>query len=196
MDLQVFCNMKKGGQERPFSQGGYTYATDGGMIIRIPRLNTVPEVCGAPDPDTLPFWRDRADVKLLPLPSYELPSPKSCSVCEGSGFTEECEECGGSGIISFSSRYNEYSDECKTCDGEGVNVSDEEDGKACRACNGSGDAPGQALRVKWGGSLIDGRLLERIKDLPGVKITEMHGVINPCMFFFDGGDGLIMPLRS
>lgn len=54
--LLKFCapvSWAKPSMEQPFSRGKYTYATNGNILIRVPRMESVPESPLAPDVDTM-----------------------------------------------------------------------------------------------------------------------------------------------
>ncbi len=93
---------------RPFSQAGWTYATDGRLLIRVPRLADVPEYEDSPKDiqknifDTQPIsgkWQ--AVPADLPALTQEV-----CESCGGDGKHEcscgnihDCDNCDGSGQV-------------------------------------------------------------------------------------------------
>ena len=108
IDLQQFCPKWAFSEwmEKPFSRAGYTWATDGKMMVRMPLREDVPEhpqaahaerVWPAEWPST---WRQPLRSKL---PSAEM---VSCDVCSGRGVKHKCpactctcETCGGGGHL-------------------------------------------------------------------------------------------------
>jgi len=110
IDLHQFCSTDKNRPKlvSPFSRNEYTYATNGHIIVRVPRRDDIQETADAPNPTTL---FDDAEPRMDYRPAIfpELPSYKStkieCFRCEGRGTehdypdcTCECIECGGDGF--------------------------------------------------------------------------------------------------
>jgi hypothetical protein len=81
--LKKFCGTEERTCEirQPFSRGDHTYATNGHVMVRVPRLADVPEVERAPHAEKVFDTAERG--ALAPLPVRDLPPPE----------TEECEEC-------------------------------------------------------------------------------------------------------
>lgn len=194
MDLQQFCHPSRGGgkMSSPFSAGDYSYATNGHLIIRVPRVDDIPERDNAPGIGPL-VWKHNDIADWHDLPEYESPPAKTCVACDGSGYTEDCPECEGDGNVFFSNDHNEYSFDCKTCDGEGVEPSNEEDGELCEDCAGTGEIKHDTIPITWGKGYINAVLMEQIKDLPGLKLSDQGDGLTPWHFRFDGGEGLVMP---
>lgn len=194
MDLQRFC--KEGscsGLERPFSQGAFTYASDGWIAVRVPRVESAEENPKAPDMSRIPWGHEDLD-DFGPLPDYDIATAKQCRHCKGSGKASTCPECGGEGEVTLDSGYNEYDVECATCHGEGtVPGRPKDEVEPCDRCKGSGHD--LISPVTWGNGYISMAILERIKDLPGVKLSTHGNGLEPFRFVFDGGEGLAMPLR-
>lgn len=108
IDLQKFC-----GDEpyrpyllKPFSQGEWTYATNGHICVRVPRIE------GAATPDNAPnaaaLFVGVTTPCDMALPKIKIPKGPTekieCSDCEGSGHVHECPDC---------------QCECDGCDGTG-----------------------------------------------------------------------------
>lgn len=108
-DLQRFCSDDESRPSicHPFSQEKWTYATDGRLMIRVPRLADVPEYDDAPKRvDATIFGKQPITGDWFKIP--ELPTEKTrCDQCGGGG---EC-ECGCGDIHK-----------CGSCDGEGEYV--------------------------------------------------------------------------
>ncbi len=98
--LQQFCAGEPDNMydlTSPFSVAGYTYATDGAVMVRVPRVEgarpTNPLV-GCPYFDWKTF--DRYDPEQAsPLPA-SMPRPASipCAACQGTGLMWRCDFCG------------------------------------------------------------------------------------------------------
>ena len=187
IDIQSFCAKDdiRSYLMTPFVIDGYTYASNGHIIVRVPG--------GEPDPgQTLPEPVRQAVLKMFateytdyePLP--EIPPPQLCSECAGTGEVEEyeCEDCDGHG--EFTHGNHEYC--CKECDGSGKVPGGE--------CPKYGCWSGQMRQpIRVGPAFIDGRYLRLIAALPNARIR----VVGPeaaAAFLFDGGEGRVMPCRE
>lgn len=109
VDLKKFCGTEWSRKyfHEPFSRGEYTYATNGHIMVRVPRVAKIGEVPRTPNPDRIfaPMpadgWRPLRG-ELPPIAPTE-----ECSYCYGSGFLDEdegdcgldCLECDGTGLV-------------------------------------------------------------------------------------------------
>jgi len=166
-DLMKFClnDPCSAHQElsQPWSRRDYTCATDGRIMIRIPRLPDVPEYAGKIDIGKI--WPKEIMTELCDIPDY--PAPQFVN----------CPECGGKGTY-----VNEAGKPTATCD----------------YCDGDKTIPIYS-RIEINGCLFNDHLLSLIKDLPGIKICPVKKdttTYPPSYFKFDGGDGLIMPMKG
>lgn len=181
----------------PFTFDSHTYATDGHAMIRVPAMDTVPEAIQARGHECRNMINEalaRSVIVWQCLPPFEL-ERKPCPECGGTGYVKICPAYGnpdikcGNGIGSLCSKHN---DDCFT----GCNPTDK-GARKCEECEGDGkiDLPGNII---VDGSMCKVRistiLLDKIKDLPGVKIAP-HDSESFFLFRFDGGDGLMMPMR-
>ena len=163
INLKSFCakdNYRH--MEIPWSRGAYTFATDGGIIVRVPKIPDIPD--NANSPDALKLWAKveignlEWTANLPDLPPVKMTPCEDC-LGESRAAIRECEECGGMG-----------------------NVRDVQN------------------------TVVDGmtyanKYLKLIKRLPGYKFYPVkHDLsissVPPSYFTFDGGDGLLMPLRT
>jgi hypothetical protein len=95
IDLQPFCPKWAYAEwmEKPFSRAGYTWATDGKLLVRVPLREDVPEhpmsaACERVWPQVWPeAWRQPL---LRKLPGAE---HVSCDVCDGRGYKHDCPRC-------------------------------------------------------------------------------------------------------
>src|SRR5271166_2898199 len=103
----VSTDVERARMARPWSRGEFTYATNGHIMVRIPRLAEVPECSDAPDVEgiVMPLLADQTET--APLPAYELPKvdKNECRTCEGRGLEHDCPDC---------------ECECDDCDGTGA----------------------------------------------------------------------------
>ena len=191
MDLQRFCHeyRGKGSLSTPFSRGDYTYATDGRMIVRVPRLKDMPERDNAPKADHL-GWNHSELSDWTNPPKIDLSGTEKCSLCKGSGKATVCPECDGEGEVVAETAMNEYEVTCKTCEGDGATAGGKD---MCSSCDGTGlyiDNP-----VKYGSRYIGGLLLAKMSILPDLQFSHYGGIEDAVRFIFDGGEGLVMPFR-
>ncbi len=108
IDLTPFCSKDKyrGAILKPFSRGEWTYATNGHILIRVPRGAEVPEVDNSPVVERI--W-PKGSVSFRSPSTLALPPGAQvfCETCEGRGTkhdcpdcTCECEKCGGVGRLA------------------------------------------------------------------------------------------------
>jgi len=103
--LQRFCSVERSRAYlcQPWTRGGYTYATNGHIAVRVPALSDVPDFKNAPDASRL--WKTEPTGAFIPAPHITLPKfvERQCLVCNGAGVfkdidgEDECEACWGSG---------------------------------------------------------------------------------------------------
>lgn len=170
--LRNFCkgDERRAVTYRPWSVGDYSYATDGTIIVRVPRLDDVPPPHDRTIEKTaakIDEWMARlADANRVPVPRIELPTPKSwcCDTCDGRGTKHDCRSCDC---------------ECYDCDGTG----------RCQ----------QPIVVAWRGAYIAGQLWKLIAELPGSTIVASPPsppIYDHAGFAFDGGVGVVMAMRK
>lgn len=205
IDLKKFCenDQCRPYLNNPFSIGDFTYASDGRIAVRTPRLEGVGEVDGAPDTIIKVFTENlTAFDQAKPVPKPPQVANLPCKACRRTGKVTPCETCGGEGYQECDLGHDH---DCEDCDGNGViavHPGDEKDGIECSECDGLGrfpDAP-QGLRT---GVIIDGKVivglgyLRKLADLPSVKWSIDHRTYPeaPIPFWFDGGEGVLMPMR-
>ena len=180
----------------PWSAGEHSYATDGHILIRVPRLEDVPERDDVPAPDELfkipepPEWFALADMALPAQESTE----KTCPDCNGATAIEakeegyDCPECDGGGTVEFDNRYSDYEVDCKTCSGGGKI-------KKCEPCKSAGKITTQNMQpTQVGNAHFQLRYLLLLKGLPGCKLGPSAKDKDVASFTFDGGDGRLMPM--
>ena len=99
--------------KQPSSQDDWTWATDGRMVVRVPRMADVPEVERYPK-CSMVFGQYQPDGDWQPLPKIppQESSECSCSKCHGSGecrckncqCKHLCGVCDGSGQITVTTK--------------------------------------------------------------------------------------------
>src|SRR3990172_12374008 len=154
----------------PWSAGEYSLATNGHVLIRVPRLADVPERDDAPGTDSLfPYKEPPAWYPLAVMPNVEGPAPiteKTCPDCNGTVGEEgaDCPECDGDGIVEFDNLYSDYEIDCKTCDGERKI-------KKCETCKSTGKIEVKSLNpVAVAGAHFQLHYLLLLKGLPNCNI--------------------------
>ena len=113
IDLGVFCHPDRPELVRPFSIDGWTYASDGAFLVRVPRRDDVGECESDFAAKVLAVVSAAAALRkphYSPAPKFELPEPLEkkvrCFPCDGSGKAHrrhcpdcqcECPVCHGTG---------------------------------------------------------------------------------------------------
>lgn len=220
INLKAFCSTDKGRQDlqEPFSAGDFTYASNGHVAVRVPRLSEYAEVMDHRKVKTIDSWFAR-DVTFSPFPAVVLPTvaphvPKPCKDCNATGriHSTSCSKCSGSGLHKCYACNNE--NDCEACDGYGYierPATTEDDPKKvsdCGNCDGTGDcstSDDRLIFTRVGPYWIDRRYVVLIQTLPGLELDLGHAAYYdgatkwddpPILFRFDGGVGAIMPLRG
>lgn len=199
IDLQKFCavDTTRIGITKPFTLEDYTYATNGHILIRVPRIEGV----GAPEEsekfklvDLRLLFVALKDYTYHPIPDIQPPVGKQCYKCQGTGMINLCPECDGEGEIEFKSLYNNYSCECKTCDGNGYSRQGKGTLFECNKCHGVGTITDTST-VQASGRYYSDLYLLWLKELPDCVLAEAKE-LEPGHFKFTGGDGFIMPINK
>lgn len=188
--LSTFCHQDRKDMCAPFSFGDCSYATNGHIILRVPRLADVPEWDAINEKAAKLFSDVDLDIALIDIPDFPQPKQEPCIACEGTGKVSKCPECDGGGYVNLENDHNEYECMCKTCDGEGSKAGGD---RVCSNCCGTGKYSGRHKPIDVGCSSFADVYLMLLKELPGIKIAP----IKPkglAYFRWDEGDGLIMQL--
>jgi hypothetical protein len=151
----------------PWSFGEHSYATNGHVIVRIPRLEDVP--------DAEDEWKKKSSKTLfdIPAPSEWFPLadiklPKVKKV--------DCSECDGDGTVTH--------EDCPDCSGH-----------KCEVCGGAGKEEITREPVSIGNTHYQLVYLRLLKSLPNCRIGPHTNPMDRALFQFDGGDGLLMPMK-
>jgi hypothetical protein len=177
-DLHPFCldipddAGRHGRLERPWSSGEYTYATNGWVIVKVPRLAEVEARDGVPkDAEIERCWgmtRTQKQFRTLPaglkLPADDEPETQDCWLCHGSGIgLHPCPHC-----------------KCQ-----------------CPHCEGTGAVAVAKFNepIKIFGTLFSPKLIKTLMGLPDLQFSAKPPKRKPARFTFTGGEGLIMPMR-
>jgi hypothetical protein len=185
--LKAFCSTHEDRHvlHNPFSQEEFTYATDGKVIVRVSRLQSVAEVNGAPIAKNL--WKnlevDIAKIKgWMEIPGLPEIQYNLCEACFGSGMMRVCAKCGFCPDDADSR-------ECFECGGK--------DFDRTRCSNDCENGRHQVhAGIPIGNTKLNVIYLRKLNQLKGVMICPyMPSTADPVFFRFEGGDGLLMPMR-
>lgn len=160
-----------------FTIGEFTYATNGVIIARIPRLHLfdLPGINAAKDI----LFPDGPEDDWITLNEEQF----RCTCDDKDG---ECPECDGSGNIEFESDYNTYKVTCETCGGSG-------EGKSpCEICD-------NLKSVQIGENYVALKSIHLARTIGKIRINPIPQKLmnnsekSECIqFSFDGGVGVIM----
>ncbi len=194
IDLTKFCHPKRDDISAPWSDREHSYATNGVMVVRVPRRDAVPPQQPSSERlsdaveryliglsstgDGTPFssWIAVSHLDIgekIPLP------PNPCQTCAGSGVVIEtqCERCDGKGFRACGECGNDC--DCQGCNGYGSTSSPAKSGDPsavmCDDCEGDGDlsiakenTTPQAVRI--GPYIFDRSLVLLLRELPGLRL--------------------------
>ena len=122
MDITKFCtpdaSENRAYLRQPMRDGGYLYATDGAVIVRV---DDDPSVEATPiDKRVRQFFEisvlgDNSERSWQPIPRVDPKTLRACPECNGSGRTIPCLSCAGEGEFE----HHDHTYSCKACDGTG-----------------------------------------------------------------------------
>jgi hypothetical protein len=202
-DLKKFCENDRYRPylSNPFSLGDFTYATDGKVAVRVPRLEGIGEVEDAPASIETTFANNlKGFEQAAPVPNPPHVTNIICKACKGRQKVTICSECEGEGYRECDLGHEH---DCEDCDGNGV-IGDRsgESAVECPECEGVGRLPNLPQGLSTGVIVNDKtcvglRYLRRIATLPAVKWSLNHRKESSetIPFWFDGGEGILMPMR-
>ncbi len=131
--------------QKPFPLNGFTYATDGRIVVRIAGEH-VPAIKDPTAADTVPW--DGTRLPPVALTRSDDATIK-CSECGGDGKSHrrECDECAGTGMDECLSCGHDC--DCEECKGTGWIGSDSTDA-TCEECGGKGVVRNTKGSVNYG----------------------------------------------
>ncbi len=188
MKLEVFCGEYEK-HKKPFSGGNYVYATDGRMALRVDKVRIeatyeageyglkIDELIEKAAKDKpIDF---KADFELIP-----------CRNCRATGLNRKCPDCEGTGVVECCECGQDR--DCPDCDGNGSG-----DGEQCSDCGGLGKKLKDDHTVLIEGLKVQSKFLCKIyQELKDVQLFADMGEYKMVYFKFDGGEGILLPLRS
>lgn len=192
--LKMFCSRDecRVNINTPFNHNGFTYATNGVILVRVPLIKKYQRDMYPDKVEKCLFGGLLHDDDFVCLPDItQAVNFHRCDNCEGKGRDYKCTDCNGRKYVILESNSGiEYEFECKMCYGKGYIPGE------CEECSGFGVLP-EKRHVMVGSKLLGCINLYILGKLPGCKIaTEKPEGLQPIPFIFDGGDGIIMPLRQ
>lgn len=107
--LSAFTGSAERRLDLPFSRGGWTYASDASIAIRVPRIASVPEIAGTAEGiESLPWpiatGADAGWIKIPALPPMRSIDCPECAELAGGKPSKRCGECDGRGRVTESQR--------------------------------------------------------------------------------------------
>ena len=206
IDLKPFCRLEsmfRGDKfERPFSEGDFTFATNGHIAIRVEKREDV-----APLPESalnkiMPMFEQwPGDAIFTGLDAIKRLKWTRCDQCAGEGRVIPCETCEGQGEVVCETCGHES--DCEDCVGSGylpLWPFDENTIASksilCPRCHGLKWATDVKVVQLAPGSAFNPVYLRLIDSLPNARIAFATNPLASSYFIFDGGDGLLMPMRA
>lgn len=169
IDLKLFCleyELRNIPME-PFSSKDFTYATDGRIAIRVARRQEVPENnYTSTIVDVIERYIKDANFDII----ADWLTIDAVPLPEMKG----CDDCGETGY------YDPEEDDPKF---------------QCQSCDGKGKYP-IFVSVEIGAKLFSNKYLLMLMELPNVRIHATNGKLDSSPFKFDGGIGILMPMKS
>jgi hypothetical protein len=197
IDLKPYCLTEKFRPylAAPFSIGEFTYATNGHVLVRVPRREDAPEYAGPRKLEAMLASLAGPHGPASAIPDLKtILQTKKCDVCDGSGWVAQCEKCGGDGFIECCECGQEK--DCEDCSETGhfPAKAGEDDAKICEDCAGKGVEFSEQYVALSDKNVFQVKYLNLILELPKVEIA-LADEQSPSVFFFEGGCGLIMGCR-
>ena len=189
----------------PWKDKKYYYYSNSWLIVRTTFLSTkkynpIPQELKK-DIDSL-FQNIENKSYLKSFSFSELPSPYiKCKLCNGKGKAHyiECPECEGAGIVTWETAYSEYEVTCESCYGEGKVLAKKwkklvpTKELICSECSGKGIMPNRQP-IQIGNYHLQAFAVNKLIELPSLKITRKVNHCQAAYFQFEGGEGFIMPI--
>jgi len=209
IDLKPFCDPTRPHLAEPFNRGEHTYATNGRILVRVAKLPEAVEVPAAPGLQQLDsLIPDLTELgEYIELPAIPPEESEPCSDCASRGYLLkdiQCPACDGVGWLTCVVCQSD-SHRCKRCNGDRCVPGPDEpiNRESCKQCRGEGRHIKQN-NLLVGTQRFDCRYLRLLATLPKVRLansTKLDSYIKggqpvgAAKFTFDGGEGLLMPMR-
>ena len=197
MNIKQFCANEDSHYTltRPWVRGGFRYARNAHVFIRVPTTLKDTKKGSFPDPLFYDWAWSGEDDGFEPWPPVSVVEGwRACGECSGRGFakTPPCEDCDGDGTTECDECGAER--DCPSCDGSGEQITS---GEICQACGESGRR-GQLWRplVQQIGTLFIAIECDfKIRQLRNPRFR-IKAANKPIQFTFTGGQGFVMPKKA
>lgn len=178
--------------EAPWNLNGWTYACQGNICIRVPTTEADTILDGKYKKQAEALFNGIDAEHCIPWPNNDSVSYRygKCNACDGKGYEDwkKCQKCQGEGEINCPTCEHDMT--CDKCNGHAGSGT-----VACPQCVGKKSCRQVHHRVvdgKW----ISGKFDRLIVELPNVRYQPGTMEGNPVQFAFDGGEGVVMPMRQ
>ena len=166
INLEIFCHPDRPELVRPFSIDTWTYATNGHVLVRVPRRDDVAENETAPNVARM-FPDDAPKARYKPAPKFEIPrgltARRNVSVAAAPGKRTI------TGVQTVS---------------------------ACATAATARERLPKLVTVKIGRASFNSKYVSWLQQLPNLELDRVPRGFKPMRFRFDGGEGLLMPCRA
>lgn len=186
--------------EQPWTRDGYTYATNGRILLRVPAVEGIEYNPAAPNigPPTFMWehettpdeWQDAPEVK---------PQSTPCEKCGGKGRVKVCPKCKNLRTVFCvcSECYNEHETPCPVCTAGDTIQAWLTPENVCMICQGTGSIDKiTSFKLKNGALASDKYLGMLSAHLQNVQLAGGSDPMAALLVRFDGGLGYLMPLRD
>lgn len=188
MNLQVFCG-EYDKYNKPFSGVDYVYATDGRMALRVnkSKIESIYDEGEYSQKIDELIEKVKKDNPINFNEQFEL---IPCRNCRATGLNRKCPECEGRGVIECCECGQDI--DCPDCDGN-----DSCDEEKCYDCGGLGKRLKEEHTVLIEGLKVQSKFLCKIyQELKDVQLFADMSDYKMVYFKFDGGEGILLPLKS
>jgi hypothetical protein len=198
--LQPFCSTDKSrvGIVAPFTKGGWTYATNGRIMIRVPAIPGVEDRPGTPiNPEKVLPGREVCGTPVELPPGWgNFPvNIKTCKRCGGGGRTIRCRHCDGEGHKPCPTCLHD--EDCDECGALGFSPASGDNGEPCEGCCGLGTLEDNTPVVLNRGAMeANLPLLRLASTLPGLRMFHGGKKVSIRLEFEGGGEGALAGLND
>ncbi|ANN70893.1 hypothetical protein [Bordetella bronchialis] len=201
IDIQRFCAQQDDAREwlhKPWLEDCNTVATNGhiAIVLRTP-------IVGAVNAEPGPGMRGAVQRLIDQTAGHHLHAALNdvrivkydCPYCQGGGFVscEKCKPCGGEGEFKDADGWHI----CEECEGDGIltlpRQATDPDAQRCYSCCGTGHEWRSSTMVSHVN--LANRYLSMLQDLPNCVLALPSDPDQAVRFDFDGGTGVLMPMR-
>lgn len=194
IDIKMFCDPSRAKLSKPWSKGGYTYASDGKILIRVPRIEGIAEGGG---PDVSKLILDYRGVEVWhPLPDLTgIETHRTCPDCDGAGKYPECPDCDGDREVKYTYEARDgethtITGDCPVCESGSFDV-------VCKTCDGDRKVENRfTVEIADTGLRITVARIARLATLPNVTLGVSATDQDHVRIRFDGGCGITQTMRT